>query len=220
MSLFRRSSELKVVWPREGAFGSVLGLTPGQRGMEAKVRAFDATRYLLVIRCPIYKGESFVGEIGSKMIFSYTDARGQHYIPAVLAKLVEEDVPMWVLQVTGSSRTKQLRNHVRVQTIGEMSLLHNGMSKKATMLDISEGGMRCAVLGQEKIVLGDIVTVSVNLGSEMISCHAKVVRVDSRDPRRVELGTQFQDIEDRDREFIRKYLFELQLKERKLRQIS
>ena len=220
MGLFGRSSEVKIFWPDEGEFGAVLGLTSSQRGLEAKVKATDHDRRLLVIRSPIYRGESFQGEIGTKLIFTWTNARGQHYIPGILAKIVEDEVPMWVIQITGPSRTKQLRNHVRIQAIGEMTIIHDGPPQKATMLDVSEGGLRCAMSGSQQIVLGDLVTVSVRLDDDLIRCRAKAVRVDARDPRRVEIGFCFEDIEEADREFIRKYLFNLQLKERKMRQIS
>jgi hypothetical protein len=135
---------------------------------------------------------------------------GPWEISTVVDAIVSDPLPTWHLRVTGERRKSTRRAFFRVQVDAPVQLRREDGAAPATLIDLSEGGLRCHVradpIGLE--VAGEV-DVAVELPERTVVLAAEVVRRRAHD-----LGTEvsfrFLDVAEADGDVIRRHLFAVQ----------
>lgn len=189
---------------------------PDRLSLEARVEQVDLRRRVLVVRSPSYDGETVSVTPGRRVAITWQDRMGDFLLVLVVVALHEGAVPRWVLRATGPAQYAQRRSFVRVEMVGHTELHVGTQVVRAALLDMSEGGFRCAVGLHERLQQGQIVTGQLDLGKQRhLAFMAEVMRtVDRHNPSRVEAGLRFIDMTEQDTEDIRHYLFEVMREQR------
>lgn len=190
---------------------------PDKRTLETRVEQVDAKRRVLVIRSPSYNGETVHVTPGRKVAITWMDRLGDFLLVLVVVAVQEGRVPRWVLRAVGPAQYAQRRSFVRVEMVGRLELNIGTQVVRAALLDMSEGGFRCAVGVHERLETGQMVTGRLKVGKgREIPFLAEVMRtVDRHSPSRVEAGLRFVDMAEQDTEEIRHYLFEVMREQRR-----
>lgn len=84
-------------------------------------------------------------EQDNRLFVTWTVATGRREFPARLLRSETSPVPMWYVAPTGPTVAIQRRRFARVQTSGAFEIVLAGEPLPATLLDLSEGGLRCTV---------------------------------------------------------------------------
>ncbi len=189
---------------------------PAHRTLEARVLQSDTRRHALVIRSPSWQGNTVAAPIGTRVAIAWWVREGEHVAVARIVSVAGETIPKWVLRAEGPAHVAQNRDFVRVDMVGRITLDAIGMVADATMLDLSEGGMRCTVKPHQRLNKGQTVETTLSLGNEQVPVKAEIMRAtDRHDPPRIELGLRFVDMSERSNDAIRRYVFEVLREQRR-----
>ncbi|WP_194190903.1 flagellar brake protein [Clostridium chrysemydis] len=137
----------------------------------------------------------------------------------VLKKVIENNIPMYMVTLPKDEIKIQRRNFVRVETIEHAfySILEEEKWKRAIMLDLSGGGMRIKI--NEEIELGKRLRVNIIQDDEKIQILGEIIRVESTEglvkDERI-YGVSFDDMNEFKRDKIIKKVFALIQKQRRL----
>jgi len=208
-------------WPDEGKDLVILRLHKKKDQYPTRLKASDQTRGLLVIRSASSKdGSTVPAKPGDKLMLAWLDEFGEHVLPGIIAKVVPEDPPTWVVKQIGIPITKQLRRFARVRDVSRIEMSQGTTMIEALRLDISEGGMKVKIPTHVDYVEGEELQIKTKIGRrgnqrEIVS-KAKVMKVFNRAGSK-EVGLSFLDLSEADKDFIRRYIYDRQIHERKMR---
>ncbi len=211
-------------WPDEGNDLVILRLHKKKDQYTTRLKASDPQRGLLVIKAAAAKSGTIVeAKAGDKLMLAWRDEYGEHVLPAVIAKVIPEE-PSWVLKQVGIPITKQLRRFARVRDVSHIYLSQGSQSSsfvEALRLDISEGGMKVKIPSHVEYMEGEEINVKTRIGrrgnQREIAGKAKVMKVFNRAGSK-EIGISFIDLPEPDKDFIRRFIYDRQINERKMRQ--
>jgi hypothetical protein len=208
-------------WPDEKHEIFILRLHKKKDQYVTRLKTSDPERGLLVIKSAAKKDGSPV-EVrnGDKLMLAWVDESGEHVLPAVIAKVMPEDPPQWVLKQIGIPITKQIRRFARLRDVAPIYLSQGSSFVEALRLDLSEGGLKAKIPSNVDFEEGEEITVKTKVGrrghQRELVAKAKVAKVFNRAGSK-EVGISFLDLPESDREFIRRHIYERQIHERKLR---
>lgn len=211
-------------WPELGSDLVILRLNKSKEQYSTRLKAADPQKGLLVIKSAAARDGSVISaKPGDKLMLAWTDEYGDHVLPAVIAKVVPEDPPAWVVKQIGIAITKQLRRFARIRDVSRIELSQGAQGTsfiEALRLDISEGGAKVKIPTHVEYTEGEELQVKTKVGRrgnvrEIVS-KAKVMKVFNRSGSK-EIGISFLDLAEADKDFIRRYIYDRQIHERKLR---
>lgn len=113
----------------------------------------------------------------------------------------------------GSAVEEQRRDYVRAPLVAPVLVEMQGTTHDAGALDLSEGGLRCALetagVGHSTGGLseGDLVEVTVRLPDGAVTAHAEVVRLAPDGMHRLELALRFHQLTEAQADAIRGQVF-------------
>ncbi|HUY85653.1 MAG TPA: PilZ domain-containing protein [Acidimicrobiales bacterium] len=208
-------------WPDDGRDLVILRLHKKKDQYSTKLKASDPQRGLLVIRSASAKdGKTIQAKSGDKLMLAWMDESGEHVLPAVIAKVVPEEPPTWVLKQIGIPITKQIRRFARLRDVARIDLSMGNGFIEALRLDLSEGGMKVKIPSNIDYEEGEEIVIKTKVGKRghqrEMTAKALVAKVFNRAGSK-EIGLSFIDLPESDKEFIRRHIYERQIHERKLR---
>jgi len=147
---------------------------------------------------------------GEEVRLFWKGAGGPWELPAVVAAIATDRLPTWTLQVTGERRSSTRRAFFRVQLDAPVELRREDEAGPATLIDLSEGGLRCHVRADiHGLEVGVQVDVAVELVERTVVLAAEVVRRHAHDLG-TEVSLRFLDVPTPDGDVIRRHLFAVQ----------
>lgn len=122
-------------------------------------------------------------------------------------------IPIIVLAFPKEVFKVQRRKFVRVPIVCtvEYSKLENKPQNivKAIMVDLSGGGMRIK-LSNDQLSIGNLIKAYIPVGEDNVEVKGEVVRVEKDDPNKMNIcGINFLDLDDRNREKIIRFIFQI-----------
>jgi c-di-GMP-binding flagellar brake protein YcgR len=132
----------------------------------------------LVVAGPLNLAEGQEPAQGEKLTISWEDPNGPRQLPCEMGNVLARELPHWQVRPAGVARSDQRRRHVRVVTEGPVTIIRDRQAHAATLLDLSEGGLRAEITDPETVVgVGDLVSVILVLEKVEHDMRARVVRV-------------------------------------------
>ncbi len=151
--------------------------------------------------------------IGTVVEVSWPSRRGVRHFMAETIQLLPEE---WWLYPTEPVQESQRRRFVRVPELLPLELRIDRRRLAATLVDISEGGMRCVFEDRPVLTRGHVVAVELGLPDVELVVQAEVVRVD-RLSSPCSVSFRFVDLTPLEADALRHYVFAKDMKARKLR---
>jgi hypothetical protein len=101
---------------------------------------------------------------------------------------------------------RERRRHIRIQTLGPVLYSESIRPKPkiGSAIDLGLGGV--AIETRHPLVKGELLEISIALGSRAVHGSGKVVYVERRRGKRFRAGVRFHEITDEDRRFLDKYI--------------
>lgn len=158
-----------------------------------------------------HSGRPHLPDYADRVLVSWAGPHGWMEMPAQFIGTVGERVPMWRLFPIGEQLRR--RAHARVTSAAPTHIFTTGEAAPATVLDISEGGMRVAVATSAAITLVDDLEAVIGIEDEGIVttlCHP--VRDGSLPGNLRMVAFEFVGLPERDAARVRRYVFRKQLR--------
>lgn len=158
-----------------------------------------------------HPGEPDLPAYADRALVSWAAPNGWVEMPCQFVGTVGEAMPMWRLFPIGEQL--QRRAYVRVTTAVPAHLFTPGEATPATVLDISEGGMRVALAATVPLEVEDEIEAVVSIedeGTVTTLCHA--VRDGTLSGNLHMVAFRFIGLPERDAARIRRYVFRKQLR--------
>jgi c-di-GMP-binding flagellar brake protein YcgR len=167
----------------------------------------------IAISIPIKDGQYIPLRVGEKVEVIYYYSKDIYkFFTLVIGRRIDK-IPLIVLAYPKEVFRIQRRKFVRVQNINDVEYvkLENSANQKplkAVMVDLSGGGMR--IKFKEDVKLGDKVKVWIPMGTDPIEVKGQVVRIEMiENTKRNICGVSFIDLEERIRERVIKFIFQV-----------
>lgn len=171
---------------------------------------------------PLHKGDTFT-------TYYYIDEKELYeFEGVVVARKLEEKVQLIILEYPKKLKLVQRREYVRVDVnyavkyvlsliLSDLkkadSVFAEGNAKNATLLDISGGGIK--IKTAEKLELGSLITVDMELLGNKLRINGKLARVIPDEMGNFVCGVSFFDINERLRDRVIQLTFEIMRKQLK-----
>jgi len=154
--------------------------------------------------------------LGSTVRVSWQGDRGPTEMPAVLVAKELRTVPVWRLEPDGPIVVTQRRHHVRVAALLPVALHPTSGAPDGHLVDLSEGGMKLVCPAPSPVAVGDRFGVSFDVDGTPVDVQVAVVRLEPHDDH-VCACCRFIDTAPQQADIIRRFVFDRQVRERRLR---
>ena len=162
----------------------------------------------LLLGAPLDLAEGQTPQNGERLLVLWEDVAGPHTLPCSFAAVVPRELPHWQVRPAGVARSDQRRRHVRVVTEGPVTIIRDRQAHAATLLDLSEGGLRAELDDAETIVgVGDLVSVILVLDKVEHDMRARVVRVHVVPEKPRTIAAAFLDLGHHQADELRRHVF-------------
>jgi hypothetical protein len=175
----------------------------------------DVTETDLILGAPLDLAEGQEPNAGERLLVMWEDAVGPHTLPCSFAAVVPRELPQWRVAPDGLAKGDQRRRHVRAATEGKATIVRDQAAHAGTLLDVSEGGLRCRLAEVEALVgVGDLVSCIFKAGTRELDLRGRVVQVhlDLGEPR--VLAVSFLDLTSSQADELRRHVFAEQARTR------
>jgi c-di-GMP-binding flagellar brake protein YcgR len=169
----------------------------------------------ILLAAPLDLAEGLAPEKSERLLVMWEDDGGPHTLPCSFAATVPRELPQWRVQPDGLARDDQRRRHVRASTDGKVTIVRDQQAHAGTLLDLSEGGLRCRLEDVEAVVgVGDLVSCVVRLGLKELDLRGRVgqVHLEIGEPR--VLAISFLDVSLTQADELRRHVFAEQARAR------
>jgi hypothetical protein len=169
----------------------------------------------ILLAAPLDLAEGLEPEKGERLLIMWEDVAGPHTLPCSFAATVPRELPQWRVQPDGVARDDQRRRHVRAATEGAVTIIRDHQALPGTLLDLSEGGLRCRLDDADAVVgVGDLVSCVLRLGLKELDLRGRVgqVHLEIGEPR--VLAISFLDVSLTQADELRRHVFAEQARAR------
>lgn len=189
----------------------------------------DMTETHLSIGIPVRNGEFFIPKVLESIeIIYYCEGNAYKFNGLIIGRRSENNIPQLLIKRPDKLIKIQRREYVRVnitQYIKYIKFENNkisntilesmeeGKGRKAVLIDISGGGYKVKVY--ENLKVGDVIIADIPYDEGNIRVKGKIIRVDIDEDKNKVCGVNYLDIENKLREKIIRYIFEIMRKQRK-----
>jgi len=222
------SEERKVTFPRSYVPGMSKDMPQiGQRVdvrvigrpdlfFDSVVVSWEANDHMISIVMPTH-GSGVQFSDGMQMTLGWTSDSGYHWME-VETSLDRSSADLLVVGPIGSIEVLDRRKYLRSAALFRAGLTVPDVDTSiATVLDLSEGGMRCVMERGKWPVVHERIHLRFQLEDRWIDQSGEVAWRKDRDDL-CELGLEFSSIRERDAAAIRRYVFSLQIKSARVEQ--
>jgi hypothetical protein len=169
----------------------------------------------LLLGAPLDLAEGQTPNNGERLLVMWEDLAGPHTLPCSFAAVVPRELPQWRVRPDGVARDDQRRRHVRASTEGTLTIVrdHDGVS--ASLIDLSEGGVRCRLDDADALAgVGDVVACVLRVGVKELDLRGRVVQVHLDLGRPRVLAISFLDLTQTQADELRRHVFAEQARAR------
>jgi len=180
----------------------------------------DITEEYIAISIPINSGEYIPLSKGTIIDVIYYEEENLYKFQSSVIGRKFENIPILLIAKPREIKKIQRRKYVRIPIISTVkyinlknqprtnpSTIENSKYLKASLVDLSGGGMRVRV--SEEIKLNDFLLVSLTVNNEDTLMVGQAMRIAKDDEGRYYCGLSFEFLESTTRERIIKYIFQL-----------
>jgi c-di-GMP-binding flagellar brake protein YcgR len=173
------------------------------------------------ISIPIKEGKYIPLRVGEQIeVFYYYNSDIYKFYSVVTNRKMDR-IPLILIAIPEEVVKIQRRRFVRVPIVCNIEYFIEGNSAslkplKALMIDLSGGGMRIKV--SEDIKYGNKIITHIPLGNEKLILKGEVVRIEKDEDKKKNLcGVSFEDLDDRKREKLIRFIFQIMREQMKNR---
>ena len=167
----------------------------------------------LVVAGPLNLVEGQMPEKEERLLLLWEDANGPHQLPCDMGNVLTRELPQWQVKPAGPARTEQRRTAVRVHADTAVTIIRDRQAYPATLVDLSEGGMRATLDDAETVVgVGDLVSVILKFDKVEHDMRARVVRVQVEPGQPRTIAASFLDLAQHQADELRRHVFAEQTK--------
>ncbi|MCF6097056.1 flagellar brake protein [Thermovorax subterraneus] len=184
--------------------------------LPSKVEDIENERYFLGM--PFFEGKIFFLESEETIKIYFAKNNSFYYIQGKVVEKKYAPIPVIGVVLDGKPEKNQRRNYFRVQVMRRIKLrpIDSDSWMKAFLVDLSASG--ALIYFGRQLEKGDFVELKLPLDFKELELKARVVRIEKDQLRRVQqynVGVQFIDISEQQRDDIIKFVL---AEQRKLRQ--
>ncbi|WP_407307346.1 flagellar brake protein [Desulfosporosinus sp. SB140] len=196
-----------------------LAVYEGEYEGKYRTRIEEVGERLLMVGAPYDKGEIVPLREGVVVRLTFWDEVAAYSFEGRIMQRIAIPVPMFVLELPNSVAKVQRRSFVRVPAFFPVvfrTVTKEGLSdlKKATMLDLSGGGMRFTT--EDYVENRSLLYAQLSLPNGELQTPVRVCRAEKiEDSKRYTISVEFHDLPERDRDRIVKCVFDIQREMRK-----
>jgi c-di-GMP-binding flagellar brake protein YcgR len=175
-------------------------------------RVEDVAGARLAVAAPEHPCQVGVPERGTPVQLQWVAANGVLQLEGRIVDTVRVPLYTWVVEPAGPTTRIQRRRFVRVPKTGLLVLESSaGQLLKATMINLSEGGLGCVIGAGTELWPGHVLETSINLGpDDALRVRAEVVWTRLGQSHLVEFGMRFLELTSREADRIRRSVFATQ----------
>jgi c-di-GMP-binding flagellar brake protein YcgR len=183
-----------------------------QEGRSSRVEDVDGDRVALA--APEHPCQVGVPASGTAVRVQWVAANGVHELEGRIVETRRAPLYTWVIEPAGPTTRIQRRRFVRVPKSGLLVLeVEGGQLLKATMVNLSEGGLGCVTASNAELWPGHVLATNVNLSpGEELRVRAEVVWTRVGHEQLIEFGLRFLELSSREADRIRRSVFATQLR--------
>lgn len=184
-----------------------------------RTRIEEVGERLLLVGAPFEHGELVPLREGTKVKITFWDEAAAYSFEGKIMQRIAVPVPLFVLELPDTVAKVQRRNFVRVPALFPVTfrmVTLKGLSDlhKATMLDLSGGGMRFTT--KERVENRSLLYTQLSLPTGELQTPVRVIRVEKvEDAKLYRVSTEFHEILERERDRIIRCVFDIQRAMRK-----
>lgn len=164
----------------------------------------------LVIAAPVEPPGVAPLPLGGELSLSWTSDRGLHRLGVQLRQRLTRP-PRWRVGVLAPPQREQRRAGYRVPVMSSVDVRLDGTWRRARLVDLSEGGLRCLLASGTDVAERSPCRVRLDLVRRGLELSALVVRVREGIDAMVDIGVQFVEVPAALSDELRRYLFDAQL---------
>jgi hypothetical protein len=162
----------------------------------------------IVVAGPLNLIEGQAPASGDRLTMSWEDANGHRQLPCEMGAVLTRELPQWQVKPVGVARTEQRRRHVRVGTEQPVTVIRDRQAFPATLIDLSEGGMRVALNDPDTVMgVGDLLSIIIVFEKIEHDLRARVVRVYVEPGRPRTIAASFLDLTHSQADDLRRHVF-------------
>ena len=182
--------------------------------LQSRVEAVEGTAVTLAAPMGAY-GMPVLPTAGETVLIAWNTVRGYFERKGIVEYSERTPQPRMTVRPLGEVRKLQRRAHVRVPQLSPVTLELGGHKIRASLLDVSESGVRCVVDRPTPIGMDSEVAVTLELPDDSVVQLATVpARMYAIDDDHLEVGLTFTDIDDATASRIRRHVFAQQVRDR------
>jgi c-di-GMP-binding flagellar brake protein YcgR len=182
--------------------------------LQSRVESVEGTAVTLAAPIGAY-GMPVVPTAGETVLIAWNTMRGYFERKGIVESSERTPQPRMRVRPLGEVRKLQRRAHVRVPQLAPVDLTFAGKRLRASLLDVSESGVRCVVDRPSPLGMDSEVEVRLQLLDESdVNLIAVPARMYAIDDEHLEVGLTFVDIDDRTASRIRRHVFSQQVRDR------
>lgn len=153
---------------------------------------------------------------GSNLQMVWTSPAGRHEVGATMAGVVHDRVPLWRVEVRETPTVVQRRDYARAPVSLRGEIHYDTSWSKLVVLDLSEGGARCAVHDPGPLPVGRQVELRITLDDQDLLLPATLLAADPQDKagELVQVRVRFGELSRSTADVVRKRVLEQQRKAR------
>jgi c-di-GMP-binding flagellar brake protein YcgR len=182
--------------------------------LQSRVESVEGTAVTLAAPTGAY-GMPVLPTAGETVLIAWNTMRGYFERKGIVESSERTPQPRMTVRPLGDVRKLQRRAHVRVPQLAPVDLTFEGKRLRASLLDVSESGVRCVIDRPSPLGMDSEVEVRLQLLDESeVSLVAVPARMYAIDDEHLEVGLTFVDIDDRTASRIRRHVFSQQVRDR------
>ncbi|HVM18547.1 MAG TPA: PilZ domain-containing protein [Egibacteraceae bacterium] len=182
--------------------------------LESRVEAVEDGHLVLTAPTGAF-GMPVLPLAGETLVVAWNTMRGHFERKGVVASSRRTPKAQVTVRALGEARRVQRRAHVRVPQLSPIALVVGPVHIRASLLDVSESGVRCVVDRPCPIGMDTRVEVTLELlNGVAVPLTCVPARMYAIDDEQLELGLTFVDIDDVTATEVRRHVFAQQVRDR------
>lgn len=182
--------------------------------LESRVEAVDGGAITLAAPTGAF-GVPVLPAPGETVLVAWNTLRGYFERKGVVEHSLRTPQPQMTVRPLGEVRRLQRRAHVRVPQLTIVDLVVPGGRLRASLLDVSESGLRCVISRPTPLGMDTVAAVTLELlDGETVDVECIAARMYAVDDDHVEVGLSFVNLDERTGNQIRKHVFAQQVRDR------
>lgn len=181
--------------------------------LQSRVQSIDGTAVTLSAPTGAY-GMPVLPTAGETVMVAWNTVRGYFERKGIVEYSERTPQPRMTVRPLGEVRKLQRRAHVRVPQLSPVSIALGSQKLRASLLDVSESGVRCVVDRPTPLGMDSRVTVTLELDDTVEELEAIPARMYAIDDENLEVGLTFLQIDERIATKIRRHVFGQQVRDR------